>query len=85
MQHSIDLLEDLDFETKLTDEDMNRVIRFMLAFEDEAYQLYTHLMTSTDNPGIIAVFKDIADERKFHVIKLIRLLSALNAAEEVFH
>jgi rubrerythrin len=79
-----DLLEDLDLEKKLTDEEMVRVIRFMLAFEEEAFQLYTHLMTSSDNVKIRAVFKEVADDKRFQVAQLIRLLSQLNAASKQF-
>ena len=85
MQDVVDFLEDLDLEASLTDKDMKRVIRFMLAFEDEAYRLYAHLMTSTDNSRISAVFKDIAEERRFQVVNLIRLLLELDGAGEVLH
>jgi rubrerythrin len=73
------LLEDLDFAEKLTDEEMSRVIRFMLAFEDEAFQFYTHLISSTDDGKIRAVFKEIADDKQFQITQLIRLLGQLNA------
>lgn len=79
MQQQIDLLEGLDLEKKLTDKEMSRVVRFMLAFEDEAFQLYTHLMTSTDNGKVSAVFKEIADDKRFQVTQLIRLLGELDA------
>jgi rubrerythrin len=72
------LLEDLDFEEKLNDEEMSRVIRFILAFEDEAFHLYTHLISSTDNQTIKAVFKEISDDKRFQVTQLIRLLGQLN-------
>jgi hypothetical protein len=56
MQQFIDhLLEGLNLGEKLSDEEMSRMIRFVLAFEEEAFQLYMHLMTSTDNCKISAV------------------------------
>jgi len=79
------LLEGVDFAKKLTDEEMSRVIRFILAFEDEAFQLYMHLMTSTDNDKISAVFKDIADDKRFQVTQLIRLLGELNTRQKQMH
>jgi rubrerythrin len=87
MQEFIDhLLEGLDLDRKLTDEEMSRMIRFVLAFEEEAFQLYTHLMTSTDNCKISAVFKHLADEKRFQVAQLIRLLGELNsAAKKLLH
>ncbi|MEJ2728250.1 MAG: rubrerythrin [Deltaproteobacteria bacterium] len=86
MQEFIDhLLEGLDLERKLTDEEMTRVIRFMLAFEEEAFQLYTHLMSSTDNGKVRAVFKEIADDKRFQVTQLIRLLGQLNTCQKRLH
>ena len=66
MQQVIDhLLEGLDLEGKLTDEEMNRMIRFVLTFEEEAFQLYMHLMISTDNCSVSNVFKQLSDEKRF--------------------
>ncbi|MGD8304986.1 MAG: hypothetical protein PVI55_21390 [Desulfobacterales bacterium] len=79
------LLEGVDLEGKLTDEEMGRVIRFILAFEDEASRLYAHIMTSTDNHRIRAVFKEIADEKRFQVTHLISLLRELDAPENPLH
>jgi hypothetical protein len=57
------LLEGLNLEETLTDDKMCRMIRFLLALEDETFQLYIHLMNSTDNSRISTVFKDIAEMR----------------------
>jgi rubrerythrin len=81
MQQFIDhLLEGLNLGEKLSDEEMSRMIRFVLAFEEEAFQLYMHLMTSTDNCKISAVFKDLADEKRFQLAQLIRLLGNVDTA-----
>jgi len=87
MQEFIDhLLEGLDLDGKLTDEEMSRMIRFVLAFEEEASRLYMHLMTSTDNCKISGVFKRLADEKRYQVARLIRLLGELNsAARKLLH
>jgi rubrerythrin len=85
MQRFIDWLEDINFEQTLTDEEMRRVIRFLLAFEEETFQLYTRLLVSTDNARVESIFKDIADERRFQITQLIRLLGDLGAGEELLH
>lgn len=78
MKQVIDhLLEGLNLEETLTDDEMCRMIRFLLALEDETFQLYIHLMNSTDNSTISTVFKDITEERRFQVSQLIRLLDEL--------
>ena len=46
---------------KLTDAELIRAIRFMIAAEYEAIQLYMQLAESTDNKLAIEVLKDIAD------------------------
>lgn len=80
MKQIIDhLLEGLNLEGDLTDEEMSRMIRFLIALEDEAFQLYIHLMNSTDNQRVNAVFKEIANEKGSHVTVLIRLLGELGS------
>ena len=80
MKQIIDhLLEGLNLEGYLTDDEMSRMIRFLLALEDETFQLYTHLMNSNDNPKINTVFKDITDGKRFQVTQLIRLLGELSS------
>ena len=75
MKQIIDhLLEGMNLEENLTDDEMSRMIRFLLALEDETFQLYTYLMNSSNNPKVNAVFKTITDERRFQVTQLIQLL-----------
>jgi len=66
---------------KLTDEELIRSIRFMIAAEYEAMQLYMQLAESTDNELAIAVLKDIADEEVVHAGEFLRLLKELNPRE----
>jgi len=49
---------------KLTGEELVRAIRFMVAAEYEAIQLYMQLAESTDNKLAVEVLKDIADEER---------------------
>jgi rubrerythrin len=51
---------------KISDQELIRSIRFMIAAEYEAIQLYMQLAESTDNKLAIEVLKDIADEERVH-------------------
>jgi rubrerythrin len=72
-------------ERKLTNEELVRAIRFMIAAEYEAIQLYMQLAESTDNKLAIEVLKDIADEEKVHAGEFLRLLKELAPDEEKFY
>ena len=67
---------------KLTAAELVRAIRFAVAAEYEATQLYTQLAESTDNKLAVAVLKDIADEELVHVGEFLRLLRELAPDEE---
>ncbi len=51
---------------KLTQEELIRAIRFMVAAEYEAVQLYIQLAESIEDPLAIEVLRDIADEERVH-------------------
>jgi len=70
---------------KLTHAELVRAIRFMVAGEYEAVQLYMQLAESTDNKLAVEVLKDIADEERVHVVEFLRLLSELAPDEEKFY
>lgn len=70
---------------KLTDEELVRAIRFMVAAEYEAIQLYMQLAESTDNALAQAVLKDIADEEREHAGEFLRLLHHLAPDEQRFY
>jgi rubrerythrin len=70
---------------KLTDEELVRAIRFMVASEYEATQMYMQLAESTDNKLAAVVLKDIADEELVHAGEFLRLLHALAPGEEKFY
>jgi len=67
---------------KLTDEELIRAIRFMVAAEYEAIQLYMQLAESIDNKLAIKVLKDIADEERVHAGEFLRLLSEIAPDEQ---
>lgn len=62
---------------KLTEAELVRAIRFMVAAEYEATQLYVQLAESTDHPLAIKVLTDIADEELVHAGEFLRLLHEL--------
>jgi len=70
---------------KLTEEELVRAIRFMIAAEYEAIQLYMQLAESTDNKLAIEVLKDIANEERVHAGEFLRLLRVLAPEEEKFY
>ena len=68
-------------ERKLTNEELVRAIRFMVAAEYEAVQMYMQLSESIDNKFAKSVLKDIADEELVHAGEFLKLLHHL-APEE---
>jgi rubrerythrin len=67
--------------TKLTHEELIRAIRFLVASEYEATQMYMQLAEATNHTLTIQVLKEIADEERVHAGELLRLLNEL-APEE---
>jgi rubrerythrin len=70
---------------KLTDEELVRAIRFMVAAEYEAVQMYMQLAESTDNKLAVKVLTEIADEELVHAGEFLRLLRELAPDEEHFY
>jgi rubrerythrin len=70
---------------KLTDEELIRAIRFMVASEYEATQMYTQLAESTDNQLAVKVLTEIADEERVHAGEFLRLLHELAPDETKFY
>lgn len=75
----------LAHDRKLTHEELIRAIRFMIAAEYEAVQMYTQLAESIDDKLAIEVLKDIADEERVHAGEFLRLLKQLAPDEEKFY
>jgi len=67
---------------KLTHQELIRSIRFMVAGEYEATQLYLQLAESTNNKLAKEVLKDIADEEIVHAGEFLRLLKELAPDEQ---
>ena len=62
---------------KLTKAELIRAVRFLVAAEYEATQMYTQLAESTDNKLAVKVLKEIADEELVHAGEFLRLLREL--------
>ncbi len=70
---------------QLTHEELVRAVRFMIAAEYEAIQMYQQTAESTDNPLAREVLLDIANEEKEHAGEFLRLLRELDPDEERFY
>lgn len=75
----------LAHDRKLTKAELVRAIRFMVAAEYEAVQLYMQLAESIDEQLAIEVLVDIADEERVHAGEFLRLLKYLDPEEEEFY
>jgi len=67
---------------KLSGKELIRAIRYMVAAEYEAVQLYMQLAESTDDKLAKMVLVDIADEERVHAGEFLRLLKELAPDEE---
>ena len=72
----------LAWDRKLTSDELIRAVRYMIAAEYEAVQLYMQLAESTDDELARAVLVDIADEERVHAGEFLRLLKELAPDEE---
>jgi rubrerythrin len=70
---------------KVTKEELIRAVRFMVAAEYEAVQLYMQLAESTDDKLAKDVLVDIADEERVHAGEFLRLLRHLAPDEEKYY
>lgn len=60
-------------------------MRFIVATEYEAIQLYTQLADSIADPISIKVLRDVADEERVHTGEFLHVLHALAPEEEGFY
>lgn len=75
----------LALERKVTHEELVRAIRYSIAAEYEAIQLYMQLAESTDNEKARAVLMDVANEERVHAGEFLRLLKDIAPEEEKFY
>ncbi len=70
---------------KISHEELVRAVRFMIAAEYEATQMYMQLAESTDHPLAIKVLTEIANEERVHAGEFLRLLHDLSPDEAKFY
>ncbi len=67
---------------KLSRDELVRAIRYDIAAEYEAVQLYRQLADSTDDKLAQAVLRDVAEEEVVHAGEFLRLLKHLDPDED---
>lgn len=70
---------------KLTHSELVRAIRFMIAAEYEAVQIYMEVAERTDHELARAVLRDISEEELVHAGEFLRLLKELEPEEDNFY
>lgn len=70
---------------KLTTAELVRAIRFAIAAEYEAIQVYTQIADSIDNKLAATVLRDIANEERVHAGEFLRVLMELVPDEKDFY
>jgi rubrerythrin len=70
---------------KISHEELVRSIRFMIAAEYEATQMYMQLAESTEHPLAIKVLTEIANEERVHAGEFLRLLHELSPDEAMLY
>jgi rubrerythrin len=70
---------------KLTNEELIRAMRFLVAAEYEATQMYMPLAESINNKRGVEVLKDVADEERVHAGEFLRVLHELAPDEKKFY
>ena len=70
---------------KLNHEELVRAVRFAVAAEYEAVQLYMQIAEATDNGLAREVMKEVADEERVHAGEFLKLLYHLAPDEEKFY
>lgn len=70
---------------KMSREELIRAVRFSVAAEYEAVQLYMQIAEASDDKLVVDVMKDVADEERVHAGEFLRLLRYLAPDEEKFY
>lgn len=75
----------LALDRKVSHSELIRAVRFSIAAEYEAAQLYEQLAESTDNEIARKVLLDIAKEELVHAGEFLKVLHELNPDEQKFY
>ena len=85
MPEFADPFSGLKSDRKVSKQELIRAIRYSIAAEYEAIQLYMQLAESTDDALAREVLVDVADEERVHAGELLRLLEHLAPEEKGFY
>ena len=72
-------------EKKISKDELIRTIRFSIASEYEAIQLYEQIIHATSDEFVKTVIQDITDEEKVHVGEFLKILKVLSPKEFDFY
>jgi rubrerythrin len=75
----------LRLDRKMNREELIRAVRFSIAAEYEAVQLYMQIAEASDDRLVADVMKEVADEERVHAGEFLRLLKHLAPEEEKFY
>lgn len=73
------------FQGKFSPSELVRAIRFSVAAEYEAVQLYDQIIEATDDPHVKAVIRDIINEERLHAGQFLELLYRLVPDEKAIY
>lgn len=85
MPEFADFMKHVLAKDKVSEEELIRGIRFMVAAEFEAVQVYQQLAEATDNKLAKKVLLEIADEEKIHAGEFLELLFELAPEERTWY
>jgi len=67
---------------KLTHEELIGAVRYTIAAEFEAIEVYMQLAESTDNEMVKRVMRSVADEERAHVNEFLKILDEIDPRDE---
>ena len=79
------LKDNLELGKEVTKEELIRAIRFFIAAEYEAVQMYKQIANATNDLVAKKVLEDIANEEKVHAGEFLKLLYYLDPEELEFY
>ena len=82
MPEFTNVLSGMDGDRRLKHDEMVRAIRFAVAAEYEAVQMYRQLAHSIDDEKAIAVLNEVSEEELVHAGEFLRLLKEISPNEE---
>lgn len=72
-------------DTIFTESEMIRSIRFAIASEFEAIQIYEEMIENINNKDAKTIIEEVIEDEKVHVGNFLQLLKILNPEEEEYY